>query len=252
MKCIISCEHGSNRVPPRFSHIFKGKERVLSSHQAYDPGTVKLARRLAKQFHAPVYLGAISRLLIDLNRSPSNRKSLYSQYSRMLEQNDRDLLLKKYYYPYRENIENAVGEIIDKGMPVLHISLHSFAPVKKGKARKADIGLLYDPARKCEKDLCALIVGILKGALVGIRVRRNYPYLGKTDGFTSYLRKKYSAKLYAGIEIEINQALLLKNGNKKKKMVNLLEEGFSKILQANEFSKLSINNDRRRKPYAYK
>ena len=252
MKCIISCEHASNRVPRQYTHVFAGKEKVLASHHAYDPGAAAIARKLAGRVQASVYLGSVTRLLIDLNRSPSNRKSLYTQYSRMLEQNDRDLLLKKYYHPYRENIENAVGAIIGEGMPILHISLHSFAPVKKGKARKADIGLLYDPARKCEKDLCVLIVGILKEALVGIRVRRNYPYLGKTDGFTSYLRKKYSAKLYAGIEIEINQALLLKKDNKKKKMLNVLGEGVSKILQVNEFSQLAINDDNRRKPYAYK
>ena len=231
MKCIISCEHASNRVPPGFSHLFKGKEKVLSSHQAYDAGAANLARRLSGRLKSSVYLGSISRLLIDLNRSPSNRKSLYSAYSRKLQQKDRELLLNKYYLPYREKVTGATSELIDKSNHVLHISIHSFVPVKNGKARKADIGLLYDPVQNIEKDICNFLVELLKKKVASLRVRRNYPYLGKSDGFTSFLRKKYSAKLYAGIEIEINQALLSADDTKKEKTEDVLTEGIETILK---------------------
>jgi len=236
MKCIISCEHASNRVPPSFSSIFEGKEKVLASHQAYDQGAAKLARRLAKQFHASVHLGSISRLLIDLNRSPSNRKSLYTPYSRKLSQSERELLLQKYYLPYREKVEEAVAGVIAKGKPVLHISLHSFTPVKRGKVRKADIGLLYDPARRNEKQISGFLAALLQEKAGSLRVRRNYPYLGKTDGFTSFLRKKYSAKFYAGIEIEINQALLAPGDMEYRQMVRILTQGIRHILQHDDFS----------------
>ena len=50
---------------------------------------------------------------------------------------------------------------------------------------------------------------LLKEALVARRsdlaVRKNYPYLGKTDGLTTTLRKKWEDALYLGIEIEVNQ-----------------------------------------------
>ena len=236
MKCIISCEHASNKVPPRFAHVFRGKEKVLFSHQAYDHGAAKLARSLAKKIDAQVYLGSISRLLIDLNRSQTNRKTLFTKYSRVLQQHDRELLVKNYYQPYRKKVEDAVEAITGMGKPVLHISVHSFAPVKKGKVRKADIGLLYDPARKYEEDLCTYIVGLLKQDEVKLRVRRNYPYLGKTDGFTSYLRRKHAAGFYVGIEVEVNQAILLKSNNKKGKAEKVLAEGLSTILQAGKFS----------------
>ncbi|MDH3390651.1 MAG: N-formylglutamate amidohydrolase [Desulfobulbaceae bacterium] len=235
MKCIISCEHASNQVPPSFTHLFKGKEKVLSSHQAHDHGTADLAGRLAKRFKTPAYLGSISRLLIDLNRSPSNRKSLYSAYSRKLQQNDRKLLLNKYYLPYREKVEGAISGIIGKGQPVLHISVHSFAPAINGKVRKADIGLLYDPTRNIEKYICNFLVELLKKKVAPLQVRRNYPYQGKADGFTSFLRKKYSAKLYAGIEIEINQALLSANDIKKKKTEDVLTKGIETILKLQNF-----------------
>jgi predicted N-formylglutamate amidohydrolase len=236
MKCIISCEHASNRVPLRYVHLFHDKGKILSSHQAYDPGAAKLARWLGGELQTPVYLGSITRQLIDLNRSRSNRKSLFTQYSRKLDQNDRSRLLKQYYQPYRENVEEAVGRIANDGKPVLHISVHSFASARKGKVRKADIGLLYDPARKVEKDICAYMAELLKREVVSLQVRRNYPYLGKTDGFTSFLRQRYPAKVYAGIEIEVNQSLLFKNDLKKNKTLKILAKGFCDILKAETFS----------------
>jgi predicted N-formylglutamate amidohydrolase len=240
MKCIISCEHASNRVPASFSHIFKGKEKVLASHQAYDRGAAELARRLAKEFHAFLHLGSISRLLIDLNRSPTNRKTLYTQYSKKLPQGERELLLQKYYFPYREGVERAVAGIIARGRPVLHISIHTFAPVKSGKIRKADIGLLYDPARLIEKQICSMLAATLQENAEFLRVRRNYPYLGKTDGFTSFLRRKHRAKHYAGIEIEINQAFVASDGKKYRQVTGTLAEGIRHILRYDDFSRITL------------
>lgn len=239
MKCVISCEHASNRVPPRFARVFNGKEKILSTHQAYDHGAAKLARKLAKELHAPVHLGAISRLLVDLNRSPTNRKTLFTQYSKKLEHSDRQLLLTKYFLPYREKVETDIGRAIARGRPVLHISVHSFSPVKRGKERNADIGLLYDPVRKHEKEMCVFLVKLLQKNVALLQVRRNYPYLGKTDGFTSFLRRKHPGKLYAGIEIELNQALVLNNDGKKGKALEVLTEGIKSILLCSEFSQLA-------------
>lgn len=238
MKCIVSCEHASNRLPSRYAALFQGKEKVLASHQSYDPGAAALARRLAKKFNASLHLGSISRLLIDLNRSPTNRKTLFSSYSGMLEPEERRRLQEKYYNPYRERLEKEIAFIIRKGRPVLHISVHSFVPVKGGKTRRADVSLLYDPARKYEKKMCGFLAEFLKEREPRLKIRRNYPYLGKTDGFTSFLRKQYSAKQYAGIEIEINQALLLKDDKKKRRAEQTLVEGIMEVLKTQDFSRL--------------
>jgi len=246
MKCIISCEHASNRVPPCWAHLFAGKKAVLATHQAYDPGAAGLARGLSRRLQASVHLGTITRLLIDLNRSPTNRKSLFTPYSRKLGPNDREQLLQKYYQPYREKIVEEIGGTIAQDNPVLHISVHSFAPALRGKVRKADIGLLYDPARRPEKGLCAFLAGFLRGKMVPSRVRRNYPYLGITDGLTSFLREKYVAKMYAGIEIEINQKLL-EQKDECKMVEAIFAEGLGKILQANNFFQLEDHDGSRRK-----
>jgi hypothetical protein len=46
----------------------------------------------------------------------------------------------------------------------------------------------------------------------GLRVRRNYPYIGKNDGLTSSLRRRFPPDRYVGIEIELNQAWVLRAG----------------------------------------
>ena len=42
-----------------------------------------------------------------------------------------------------------------------------------------------------------------------LKVRRNYPYTGKSDGFTAYLRRRFPPAAYLGIELEINQKHVL-------------------------------------------
>ena len=42
----------------------------------------------------------------------------------------------------------------------------------------------------------------------GLRVRRNAPYRGVSDGLPTALRRLYPADRYVGFEMEFNQALL--------------------------------------------
>ena len=41
---LITCEHGGNRIPPRYRDLFAGCEALLQSHRGYDPGALTLAR----------------------------------------------------------------------------------------------------------------------------------------------------------------------------------------------------------------
>ena len=80
--------------------------------------------------------------------------------------------------------------------------------------RKADIGLLYDPSRPGERALCQRWQASLKTKAPGLTIRRNYPYTGKADGFTTYLRRRFPTDRYAGIELEINQKYVFNGGLK--------------------------------------
>ena len=92
---------------------------------------------------------------------------------------------------------------------MIHISSHSFTPVLHGKVRQADAGLLYDPRRRGEVELCALWKEALLALAPDLRVRRNYPYAGSGDGLTSYLRRRFAPDAYVGIELEVNQRIVL-------------------------------------------
>jgi predicted N-formylglutamate amidohydrolase len=89
------------------------------------------------------------------------------------------------------------------------LSSHSFTPVFNGRVRNADVGLLYDPARPGEVAMAACWKAAFAGHASALRVRRNYPYAGKNDGLTSSLRRRFAPGHYVGIELELNQALVL-------------------------------------------
>ena len=74
-----------------------------------------------------------------------------------------------------------------------------------GKLRDADIGLLYDPARPGEAELCERWQTSLKACALDLAVRRNYPYAGKGDGLTAWFRRRLPPGAYVGIELEVNQ-----------------------------------------------
>jgi predicted N-formylglutamate amidohydrolase len=206
---VVTCEHASARVPPRYASLFRGAARVLASHRGHDAGALAAARRFARRFDAPLHVGRVTRLLVDLNRSLHHR-NLLSAYSRALSAAERRRLVARYWEPYRGAATADIARRIDAGKSVLHLSVHSFTPVWDGAPRAADVGLLYDPSRKRERALCAAWRTGLREACPDLRVRRNYPYRGRSDGFVTALRLRFPQRAYAGIEIEISQGLLVR------------------------------------------
>lgn len=201
---LITCEHGGNRIPSRYRHLLAGFEALLQSHRGYDAGALALARELAKALAAPLFFSSTSRLLIDLNRSIGHPR-LYSEATRGAPAGVRSEILERYYRPHRNKVEADIAAAVAHGSRVIHIASHSFTPMLDGIVRNADIGLLYDPARSGEAELCRRWQAQLRMLAPNLKVRRNYPYAGKSDGFTAYLRRRFPAEVYIGIELEISQ-----------------------------------------------
>ena len=208
---LVSCEHGGNRIPPRYQQLFEHHHELLRSHRGYDLGALWLARRFAREFDAPLYAATVSRLLVDLNRSPHNPR-VFSGITRPLDPAERDRIMRRHYRPHRERVETRLRELIANGKTVVHLAIHTFTPILDGRVRNADIGLLYDPRRSTELEICTgwqRAIGRMSPAL---RVRRNYPYRGAADGLTTYLRTQLPPRKYAGIELEVNQRFVKKTG----------------------------------------
>jgi len=201
---MLSCEHGGNRVPSRWARLFRSRARLLSSHRGWDPGALAISRGLARRLRVPLVAATTTRLLVDLNRSQRN-PAIFSEITRELASEERDRLIAALHGPHWRRIR----ETLDRASrPVVHLAVHSFTPRLEGRIRAFDLGLLYDPARSRERAFAACLRGRLVAADAGLRVRRNAPYRGSSDGLTTALRRERPAADYLGVELELNQALL--------------------------------------------
>jgi predicted N-formylglutamate amidohydrolase len=203
---VLSCEHGGNRVPPPYRSLFRGKRAVLDSHRGWDSGALDLARAIATSLDAPLVANTVSRLLIEPNRSPGHPQ-LFSEFTRRLPREEKERIRALYYDPHRGAVEAVVRSALRTHARVVHIGVHTFTPVLDGRRRRADAGLLYDPARRMETIFCDLWMIALARVAPSLHVRRNYPYRGTSDGLTTALRRKFPAARYLGIELEVNQAI---------------------------------------------
>lgn len=213
MRCVflITCEHGGKRIPAGYRDCFKEQATRLQSHHGYDAGALRLARDMAQHLNAPLIYSTTSRLLVDLNRSRRHPR-LHAPAIRQLPAARRQQILERHYLPFRAQAQSVIADAIASGRQVIHISSHSFTPLLEGQVRNADIGLLYDPSRSAELALCRHWQARLRARQAGLRVRRNYPYRGISDGFTAYLRRCFAADHYIGIELEINQSIVHAGG----------------------------------------
>lgn len=228
-RVLITCEHGGNRVPFRYRQLFHRHETLLKTHRGSDPGALIMARDLATALEAPLLTSTTSRLLIDLNRSIGHPR-LYSEATRNASAAVRCEILERHYLPYRDQAEKLIADAVAHGNRVIHISSHSFTPELHGAVRNADIGLLYDPARAGEVELCTCWQARLKAHAPDLKARRNYPYAGKADGFTAYLRRRFRANDYVGIELEINQKHVLEGGRHWRGLRQLVIEALCQAL----------------------
>ena len=208
---LLTCEHGGNKIPREWAHVFRGARALLASHRGWDPGALALARLLAKRLDVPLLASTWSRLLVEANRSEHLPK-IWSSLTAPLAAEQRREILERYWRPHRAEVEGAVAKAIARGRTVVHVAVHSFTPVLNGEVRTADVAFLYDSRRKPEAALARRWARALAAAVPGLRVRLNYPYRGSTDGLPTALRKRHPAARYQGFELEVNQALLASPG----------------------------------------
>ncbi len=227
---VLSCEHGGNRIPPEYASLFRRAQKALNSHRGYDPGSLEIGRYFARRLNAPLHAANVSRLLVELNRSVGHPK-LFSEFTTKLDNSARRNVLDEYYFPHRQTVEENLGVKIRSGQRAVHLSVHTFTPVMNGQKRNADVGLLYDPARPGERQFCDLWRRRLLAENGNIRVRRNYPYLGRADGFTTHLRKQFTDRDYIGIELEVNQVWVFDERRRSqwRGLIQTLAESFAGV-----------------------
>ena len=122
--------------------------------------------------------------------------------------------LKAYHVDF-DGAHDIAGAVIpisaatatSQGRNVFRVSVAAGWLQSNGIVRNADVGILYDPDREAECRIADALIREIKARAPELRIRRNYPSRGTSDGLTTALRQKFG-EAYAGIEIEMNQALL--------------------------------------------
>jgi predicted N-formylglutamate amidohydrolase len=192
---------------------------VLKTHRASDPGAFEVANQLHKLSGAPFVFTKISRLIVDMNRSPESPTAL-SRWTKSLSPKEQTRIFDALYLPYRELIYSKVTAALKSRSSadrprLVHLGIHSFSPYIDPARRGCHIGILFDPKNEFESSFATRLRENLEILFPDLGVRLNFPYRGDADGLTTDLRKRHSPRSYAGIEIEFNQAFL-RNLQKKK------------------------------------
>ena len=167
-----------------------------------------------------------------LNRLTGKKVVLTGKYH--LGKAERRRLLEAYYFPHRRRVDAALAEAVAvataAGDRVVHVASHSFTPELHGKVRTADIGMLYDPRRPGEVAFASAWIEALRAKDGGLRLRRNYPYLGASDGVCQVMRRRYPHEAYVGLELEVNQRYVEAGGPAWPRIRRTLLETLGKAL----------------------
>ncbi len=147
---LIVCEHASNHIPERFSNLGLARP-ILTTHIAWDPGALEVARALSARLHAPLIHATVSRLVIDLNRVPSAPDSIATisentpiPGNAALEESERQVRVRDIYEPFHRAVEEFInGRVSTKSIKAV-VSIHSFTRVYKGHERPWQIGFIHD------------------------------------------------------------------------------------------------------------
>lgn len=212
---LVTCEHAGCQTPDECRAWFRGHERVLRTHRGYDIGAAGVAREMASRLRTRAMLHHTSRLIVEINRSPDHA-SLFSEFTKGLPDSVRAALVERHYTPHRAEVERAITRLVGRGVRVFHAGIHSFTRQLGDERREVQIGLLFDPARVFESEVCHLWAEAIRCADAALDVRFNEPYKGIDDGLTTYLRTRFSDAEYAGVEVEIRNDLILRGAQQRR------------------------------------
>ncbi len=221
VRLVLSCEHAGNEVPDPYAPYFASTEakQALASHRGWDRGSLAIGEAMSDVLDTPMTVQSVTRLLVECNRSLHHPR-LFSEFSRGMTEAERRQALERYWHAHRDRVKARMG----RAGTIVHVGVHTFTPVWKGKERNTDVGLLFDPARPSEarfvrawrEELRAAGLPAPGAGVDGdhpFRIHLNRPYRGWTDGLTAALRKEFDDARYVGVELEVSQRWAVARGS---------------------------------------
>jgi predicted N-formylglutamate amidohydrolase len=195
---LFLCDHASNALPEPYGDLGLDPS-LFRTHIASDIGAAEVTRTLAGIFEAPAVLARWSRLLIDLNRGEDDHTLVMKLSDGNIVPGNRGAdaaeiasRVASFHAPYHARIETELAKIAS--VPVL-ISMHSFTPAWKGRARPWEVGVLWDRDARLAKPLMARL------AQAGFAVGDNEPYSGELENDCLYRHGTMNGLPHVLIEI---------------------------------------------------
>ncbi|MES1257911.1 MAG: N-formylglutamate amidohydrolase [Acidobacteriota bacterium] len=144
---VFLCDHAGNTVPAEL-HDLGLPPSELARHIAWDIGAAGVAGALSEIFDAPAILCAVSRLVVDCNRHPG-AADLIPEVSDgtivpgnlHLSEAERSGRLRRWFYPYHDEVEAVLLERETRGVATIVVSVHSMTPSLAGVSRPWQIAL---------------------------------------------------------------------------------------------------------------
>jgi predicted N-formylglutamate amidohydrolase len=183
---LFLCDHASPALPPEYGHLGLPSGE-FERHIAYDIGAAPLTRALAAHFGAPALLARFSRLLIDPNRGDDDPTLVMRLSDRTIvpgnariDEAEIERRRQRFWRPYRDNAASMIDAMLASGVVPAIVSIHSFTPVWKDRARPWQVAVLWDS----DPRMAAPFIAALRAE--GLTIGDNEPYDGALVGDTLY------------------------------------------------------------------
>ena len=204
---VLACEHASRRIPVALRDLDLAPG-ALTSHIAWDPGALAVAKHLSAALDAALVAPRFSRLVFDCNRPPGPAgvatlsEDIPIPGNLDLTPEQLSARVNAVYEPFRRTLAETIEARLQRPRPAVLVTIHSFTPVFLGRRRDVQVGILHDADSRLADAMLARAADVL-----GLDTRRNEPY-GPRDGVTHTLREHALRHSIANVMIEIRNDLI--------------------------------------------
>ncbi|MGC1495726.1 MAG: N-formylglutamate amidohydrolase [Sulfitobacter sp.] len=203
-RVVVVCEHASCFIPDAYNDLGLTGD-ALTSHIAWDPGALEVAKGLAERLDATLVASNISRLVYDCNRpssaadaTPVQSEAIKVPGNANLTAAQRAERVNTVYEPFRARLAKVNAGITG---PII-VTIHSFTPIYHGAKRPVEIGILHDTDTRLA-DALLHVAPQHTDALV----LRNEPY-GPQHGVTHTLKEHALPFGHLNVMLEVRNDLL--------------------------------------------
>lgn len=203
---LLLCEHAGWALPSG-TPLAAENRSLLRSHWGWDPGAWELTKALSDSLGTGAFGGRLSRLWVDLNRSPDDPEIARARagddtvpWNLDLGAVSREARLAAVHRPYHDAIEKHLHDRHAAGEQPWIISVHTFTARYPGAHRTFEAAVLFD---KWEKE-ARLLARLLQPKL---DLRFNEPWSGR-EGMMYSAERHGSRHGLRCLELEWNQSML--------------------------------------------